>query len=506
MGRVVHPTLARVTGRAARRLAARRALEWAAVAAVLTLAAHVLTLAAGLVLPLPAVSVPASAGRAAAAAALAALAAVCVRRPDALAAARVLDAVLALEERASTAVEVSRRPAGPLAPLVVSDAVAHLQGADLRAALPLRLPRILVWVPLLMAVLIAWPLRGLAIPGTPAHRTLQVIRREAARLEQVARVLERQARAERLPLTRRAANQMRALGQRLRQERVDRAAALARIADLSREVQQLRQQADRRLQESAAGSTDLPAGLLRRSTLQRQIRQLQEALSRLQAADPEAARESLDRLGEVLREGDGTAAAEVRQQVRQAQRQLDEGNTAGATESLTQALRWLAGLEGLVADREALDRAQQEVDRSMARIAAGASPAPADAEGAEPSAGVSPGDRSPQWETGAGQPPPEGPREGSLPGGGRGPEAVGPPTPRLEGEKVPQRVRGAPGQGELTASEVVGPGRVAASRVQPSRIPPAAVERADRALQRLRVPVAYRRIVQDYFRRLADLR
>lgn len=505
MGSVVHPTLARVTARAAWRLAARRALEWAAVSAVLTLSAHVLLLAAGLVVPLAPVSVAAAVFRAAVAAAGAALAAA-FRRPDALAAARVLDSALGLDERASTAVEVARRPAGPLAPRVVADAVAHLHGADLRAVLPLRPPRLLAWVPLLVVALAAWPLRGLAIPGTPAHRAQQVIRQEAARLERVSRVLERQARAERLPLTRRAAREMRAVGERLRQERLDRADALARIADLSRQVHQWRQDLERRLEQASAAPAGVPPDSLRRSALQRQIRQLQEALSHLQSGDPAAAREGLDRLAEILREGEGTAPAEVRQQLRRARQQLDDGDVSGAGESLTQALRWLAGLEGLAADREGLERAQQELDRSMARIASGSSSAAAETPGAEPSDAVAPGDRSPVPDADAGEPPPQGSREGSLPGTGRAGEQAGPPTPRLDVEKIPQRVRGAPGQGEATASEVVGPGRPSAATVQPARVPPAVVVRADRALQRARVPAAYRRIVQDYFRRLAGLR
>ncbi|MDQ7820127.1 MAG: hypothetical protein QN173_06380 [Armatimonadota bacterium] len=506
MGSVVHPTLARVTARAAWRLAARRALEWAAVASVLTLSAHVLLLAAGLVVPLAPPSVAAAVFRSAVAAACAALAAAVCRRPDELAAARVLDDVLGLDERASTAVEVARRPAGPLAPRVVADAVAHLHGADLRAVLPVRPPRLLAWVPLLVVALAAWPLRGLAIPGTPAHRAQQVIRREAARLERVSRILERQARADRLPLTRRAAREMRAVGERLRQERLDRAAALARVADLAREVHQWRQDLDRRLEQASATPAGAPPDSLRRSALQRQIRQLQEALSHLQSDDPAAAREGLDRLGEVLREGEGTAPAEVRQQLRRARQQLDDGDVSGAGESLTQALRWLAGLEGLAADREGLERAQQELDSSMARIASGSSSAAAETPGADSSEAVAPGDRSPVADADAGEPPPQGSREGSLPGTGRAGEQAGPPTPRLDVEKIPQRVRGAPGQGEATASEVVGPGRLSATRVQPARVPPAVVVRADRALQRARVPAAYRRIVQDYFRRLAGLR
>jgi hypothetical protein len=507
MGPLVHPTLARVTARAARRLTARRAGQWAAGAAVLTLAAHVVLLAAGLVVPLASPSAVTAVARAAVAAVAAALAAVVLRRTDTLVAARALDALLGLDERVSTAVEVSRRPAGPLAPRVVADAVAHLQGVDVRAVLPLRPPRALAWAPLLVAVLAAWPLRGLAVPGTPAHRVQQAIRQEAARLERVGRMLERQARADRLPLTRRVAREMRALGERLRQERVDRAAALARIADLSAQVREMHQEADRRLRESHSplDPAGLPEGLLRRSALQRQVRQLQEVLAQLQSADAAAARHSLDRLGEILREGEGSAPAEVRQQVRRAQQQLDEGDPAGASESLTQALRWLAGLEGLAADREALDRAQQELDRSTARIAAGTSAAAADAGEGEPAAEAAPGDRAPDHDAAGGEPPP-GSREGSLPGAGRAGDQAGPPTPRLDGDKIPQRVRGTPGQGEATVAHVVGPGRMAAASVRPAGVTAAVVARADRAVQRLRIPAAYRSIVREYFRRLADVR
>src|SRR6058998_1082273 len=221
------PAVTRIVGRAARRLRLDRALRMAVRAAVWMLIALVAATAAGTVVPVSAVS-PWIAVMAALAAAL-------------VAAARTLDLVLHLDERASTAVELGLAARAPtaLGPRVIADAAAHLHVVDLRQAIPLRFPKTTWWAPALVALLALWPalVGGLALPGTPAHRAQQVIRREGARLEQFAKTLQARARADRLPLTRRRAPQLRDLGVRLQQERVDRASALARITELSRQLE-----------------------------------------------------------------------------------------------------------------------------------------------------------------------------------------------------------------------------------------------------------------------------
>jgi len=223
--------------------------------------------------------------------------------------------------------------------------------------------------------LVVWPVLvgGLALPGTPAHRAQQMIRREGLRLEQFAQTLQSRARAERLPLTRRAAPQLRDLGVRLQQERVDRASALARITELSRQLESTRRQIDQRLDEMGRpqSSPAPPSELLRRQALQRQIRQLQELTSRLRQDAGAVSKDVLERLSEITQEGGGTQPAQVRQQLQQAKQQLDRGDMAGAGESLTQALRMLEGMETLMSDREGLESAREQLERSRAAITSG---------------------------------------------------------------------------------------------------------------------------------------
>ncbi len=511
------PIVTRVALQAARRLTVRRALQAASHTAVWVMGALVAVTAAGAVVPLPALSAWTVLAAAAVMAALAAGAVALVRRTDPTAAARSLDHALHLDERASTAMELTHGPQPPssLGTRVIADAAARLVDVDLHDAIPLRVPRRAWWIPALAAVLAVWPvlLGGLTLPGTPAHRAQQVVRREGTRLEQFAQTLQARARAERLPVTRRTAPQVRDLGVRLQQERVDRAGALARISELSRQIDAARRQLDQRLDEMGRPQSQaaLPSELLRRQAVQRQIRQLQELTSRLRQDSSTVSKDVLDRLGAITREGEGDQPAQVRQQLQQARRRLEEGDTGGAGESLTQALRVLESMESMLADREGLESARRQLERSRTAIASGAPGARSDEQAASPdqqaqqSAG--PGDRPVDAQPGAESPPPPiGPREGSAPGTGRVDEKMGPPTPRLQAERTPQRVRGAQGEGEVNTSEITGAGRPGSAQAQPLPVSAALVARVDRALERAHIPAQYRLIVLRYFERLAQLK
>jgi len=509
------PAVTRIVGRAARRLRLDRALRMAVRAAVWMLIALVAATAAGTVVPVSAVS-PWIAVMAALAAALVAAGVILLTRSDLVAAARTLDLVLHLDERASTAVELGLAARAPtaLGPRVIADAAAHLHVVDLRQAIPLRFPKTTWWAPALVALLALWPalVGGLALPGTPAHRAQQVIRREGARLEQFAKTLQARARADRLPLTRRRAPQLRDLGVRLQQERVDRASALARITELSRQLESARQQIDQRLDETGRppSSPALPSELLRRQALQRQIKQLQELTSRLRQDTSTVSKDVLDRLAAITQEGEATQPAQVRQQLQQARQQLDRGETGAAGESLSQALRMLEGMETLMADREGLESARAELEQSRTAIASGAPGPRASEQGESPpdqaQEPAGPGGREIASQPGAESAPPEGPREGSTAGTGRVDDRLGPPTPRLQAERTPQRVRGVQGEGEVSTSEVIGAGRPGTARTLPQAVSPALVARVDRALERAHIPAQYRALVRRYFERLAQLK
>ena len=505
----------RLARRAARRLTLQRALRnglFAANAVALGLAASALATLAAPLTPVP--------PSLAAAAALTALSLVTtsvslLRRTDVLAAARVVDTRAGLLDRLSTALEVRPRAARSLlAPRLLADAAAHAASVNLSATLPWRLPRSWLVLPLALLFLFIWSafFRGAVLPGTPAQRTREVIRQEGSRIERFAQSLQSRTRSERAPQTRRLAPQLRGLGQGLQRDRLDRTEALARIAELGRQVDQARREVDSRLRSQAQTRSEegtLPPELFRRKALQQQIRQLRELTTRLQQQPEAASQDALQHLGEVGRDGDGDQPARVRENLQRAREQLQRGDAGGAGDSLNDTLRELEGLDQLLADAEGLRGAQQQLERSQRAVGDGGSRLGgevADDRAAPQGTPGAPGENRPSQETGGEARAPEGPFEGTTPGRGRGGEKLGPPTPRLEAQRKPERLRGAQSEGPAGAAEVLGAGRPGRARAPTAAVSPTIVAQADRAMERARTPGRYRGLVRRYFERLARLR
>ncbi len=510
------PTLSRAVQDAAQRLTADYALRVSARVAVGTMIVLTGWSAASVVVPVQTVSPWIALAITGLTTAGTAAAVLMRRRTDPLTAARILDRRAQSEERASTAVELALAPSpqSALGARVIADASERLGGVDIRAAFPLHLPRVVWWIPALVLLLAVWPrvLGGLTLPGSPAHRVQEAIRREGAHLEQFAQTLESFARAERAPATRRAAPQLRDLGLRLQREHFDRAQALARIADLSRELDLAQQRVDQRVDEMGrlpAPSTPLPSDLFRREAVQKQLRQLAELTAKLPHAPAAVRKDVMDQLGTVTREGEGTQSAQVRQQLEQALRQLEAGDAAGARESLTQAMRMLEGMDAMLADREGVRSARQQLDRASAAIASGSSETPSDQPSSadQPQAPRGPGGERPDRQPGADSAsPPTGPWEGSTPGNGRVDEKLAAASPRLPVAHPQVQVSGVQGDGEIKSSEILGPGRPGSAQVPVQRVTAAFVVRVDRAMERAHIPIQYRMMVHDYFTRLAEMK
>lgn len=515
---VIHPArrgLLRTARRTALRLTLLRSTHLGARVTVAVMTAMLAVSVAGAIVPLPTVRFATALPAAVGAGLLAAVLAAFLRPVDAVAASRLLDLRLGLEERTSTALELALAPSLPsrMGARVIGDATDHLSAISLRRAFPWRPTGEMWWMVLLSAILVIWTglFHGLTIPGTPARTTQQAVRQEGERLERFARSLQSRARAERMPQTRRLAPRIRDLGSRLQRDRVDRAEALARITELAQQVEETRRGVDARLQAEPApsGNASVPPDLLRREALQRQIRQLQELTSRLNQNPAAAPRDVLERLGAITESGQGNQPA--RAQLQRARQQLEQGNVAGAGESLAQALRDLEGLESLLLDQEGLKSAQRQLERTRANIASG-SAMPENQESADTAS------EQAQRPTSMGQhpigpdtspeaaPPPQGPHGGTTPGVGRGDEKLGTPSARLQTQKSVRRVRGVQSEGEVSASEVVGAGRRGASTVAAVTVTPAIVSQVDRYMERARIPARYRVLVRRYFERLARLR
>lgn len=499
-----------VLRRAARRLSLQSALHAGITAGAVVTGVLVMAAVVSLIVPLS--PIPFARSMAAVFSTVVLITAVLVlARPTSLLdAARLLDLRAGLEERSSTALEVTRRPtAGPLGRRVIEDAVSHLEPLSLARVFPTRLPRS-AWI-VVGLVLLVWPqaLRGVAIPGTPAARVQQTIRREGGRLEQFARELQSRTRTAPAPQTRRTAPRLGELGRRLQQERVDRAEALARIAELSRQIEETRREIGGRLEaQRPAGRQGIPEELFRRQALQQQIRQLRELTTRLQQS-PGASQDVLQRLAESSQSLPGDQPAQVRQALKRAREELQQGRAGSAGEALSGALRELEGLESMLADAEGLRTTQQHLQQSRQAIASGGGAAEAEVPSEEtgsPPRQVSPGENAPSSEAGAGMAPPEGPHEGTAPGQGAARDKMGAPSPRRQGERTPERLRGAQSEGAVSFAEVIGAGRPGAALQTAQRASASIVAQADQAMEQARTPGRYRALVRRYFQALARLR
>jgi hypothetical protein len=439
--------------------------------------------------------------------------------PKPFAVAHLADARLGLGERLSTALDLAagRIPATALAGRVMADAAERARGVELGQAFRVRPPAFARWAALLMgvALLAGVVIPGLTLPATPARQTAMRIQREGRRLEQVARRLEQTARTERAPQARRMAPEVRSLGRQLQRERLQRAAALARLAALERQVEATRRQLSERIGEALAprASPALPESLFRPSRdLDRPIRQLRELAARLaqeQALQGER-QDLLQQLSELSGTGEGQLPISARQKVEEARRQVEAGNTAAGSERLTEALEELEGLRTMIADEQALKQTRQELERSASRIArapGGRGRTEEDPQGEGPPAPLAAGSkRLPEQDGEALGAPPRGPHEGSAPGEGRTAEKLGPPSPRLGAAGDRSRIRGQEARGGLHTSEILGPGRQQAARTPEVNLSPTVRRQADEYMARARIPTRLRGVVRRYFEILAQRR
>jgi hypothetical protein len=440
-----------------------------------------------------------------------------------LLAAQVLDLRFDCRDRLATAVEILtgvHRPSA-LGAAVVEDAARQAMALDVRSRLPGRPDRAtaIAAATAVAVMLLGRGLTGISLPGTPARQVAQTIQREGRRLERAGQTMEERARADRARITRRVAPSVRTLGEAMQRERLDRSQALARIAELGRQIEEERRRVQqvRKIPPGAAPqqpSPDLPRDLMQqRAAVDKTIRQIREITDRLaQSRSPEERNALMRQLAALAGGGEeGNVPARAREQAAEANRQLGTGDTAGARRTLQQSATDLEDLRAMLADDEGLQQAQRDLRRSADQIASGR-PVPSSESEQTPQASVqrgtaAPGNRPLSEGQGpdAAEPPP-GPNQGTLPGQGAVQEKLGARTQRLEGEKQQSRIQGMQGEGRVTTSELLGPGRSAQVRVPAGPAIVAARAEADRYMSRMRIPPEYREIVRRYFEALAATR
>ncbi len=429
--------------------------------------------------------------------------------PSLYEAAHLLDRTCGLEDRMTTALALAQgRVRSRLGEHVLEEANRALLRADVRRVVSIRRgadPRVLV----LAGMVLLWDLllSGATLPGTPARRVAEAIRAESRRLEQKAVQIGVRARAERLLRTAEEAERVRGTARALRDPRVTRQEAVARLRALVDQVERARQAAEGLLREEL-GTSRLPA----RAALEPQSIALRELLSRWQSVATPRERE---RIREALRDLSAQTRdlpPSVRASLRRAREALHRGDPASALQALGQAREDLEGLRRLASEVEALQALAWEAERSAQNIQAGGK-AHATVEerdsvtGSIPRPAASPG---PGRVKEKGVPNPEGlakgPNEGLRAGQGRGPEALGAPTERLGTEHKRERLPGIPQAGMTTATEARGAGVRNTPRADPVRIPPVVVRRSEEAMVKDRIPSPYRDLVRRYFLELGQRR
>ncbi len=437
------------------------------------------------------------------------------QRPSLFEAAVLLDRRLGLHERMATLLELSlTHPSSPFLAPLQADALSHAEPREVAKAFPIRIPRRTPWLILSLAGVLAWELTmaGLTIPGTVASQIAQRIREEGKVLEQVAREMERRGRVEVLPETRRLSQKLSELGRKFQKERLERVDALAKIKELTREIEATRIRLEERLKAEELGPRQEPSGdLLRRlGSVSRRIRSIREGIAPFEERGTgKDLRSLLSSLDELQQEENGLPQG-LLQTLEEARRKLSEGDWQGAARSLESAEERATALHRLLLDEEGLTQAHSQLQRSAENIArGGGGESPMEARSPhDRGEGKPPRSRSPGLDQGApGEqepvPPSLGPYTGTEPGTGRVVEFTGPPTPRLRTPKAPLQLRGIPGEGKSRWTEVAGKGEESRSVRIPRRAIVGAIQEADRYMERARVPAPFREVVRRYFQELA---
>ena len=266
------------------------------------------------------------------------------RRGAALDMLAAADRSLRSRERLSTAYEYGHQQAGhPFSDALMGEADRLAPRVEPRQVLPLRLPRRLWGIPVLLAATLAlhwvdtprWSFEALGSADFGRQMA-----REGHRLEQWGSELERLARREHLDRSLVLARQMQNLGKHLQDEDAPQHAVSDRIAMLSDYVQRLRQELRERALMGGmgrlAGSDTLPSGKSLKQELQDVLNLLQDeapprdrvaaaeqSLQRLQQQVGGAPVPELESLLQNLRAGDVQAARQLLREVIE-QRQASE--------------------------------------------------------------------------------------------------------------------------------------------------------------------------------------
>ncbi len=439
------------------------------------------------------------------------LACALLRRPLWDEVASALDHACGLEDRLVTWLAVVRGEVrGGLVDRFLQDVNEKALRVRVKDALPLRRPRLRALTALATAsVLWELVLSGVTLPGTPARFVAEVVRREGQRLEVAGRAWEERARARGLLEPQRTAQALTAVAKQLAGPRASMATALRELGAVRQVIE-----AERRPFQAALRQAGL-AGEVEPQALRAWMAAVDRELRRIASAgeETELSPQWSEAIYRALRALDATAplrsSAPARKALQETARRVSSRDTVGAKEAARQAQEALRELQRMLETEGALAAQQQEVEASSAYIST-ALQSRTDPEAAvERPHTYATGPRDTTRSASGPQEDPEaqawlGPDQGVQPGLGSVREKLGPPSPRLPGERKPTVLHGETGEGGAYTTQVVAPAALTKPRQVLQRVPVRVVRQVDEALVRDRVPGRYREWVRRYFSSLGE--
>lgn len=332
---------------------------------------------------------------------------------DPMTAARHVEARLGLKERLSSALEFERsgqRPHDPEAALLLrlqqEDAAAHALALHPADAVPIRLPwESKAFLAAFLLLLLALILPALPVFVPPAVRSERaVVKKSGKELTRTARVIEKRAAAQGLPATKRAAQNMRKLGQHMAQGRMDKKQAMVQTAQLSKQMAdeqrrlaqansatpqdgkslaQAGEQMAQSLQKPAHGQSPPGTPEMQKaaqslkqgsaSGLSEQLRNLAQrtAAHPMSPGSPRQAAQDLQKLSDALK---GTPLSETQKHAQSAADALKRGDPQRAAAEMRQAADAADRQTQQQRDAQGLQDAQQSLQNGQQQMAQASSP------------------------------------------------------------------------------------------------------------------------------------
>lgn len=192
------------------------------------------------------------------------------------------DTTLKLKERLSTAYEYLQQHAdNPFVPLLTADAARVALHIDPRLVFPVRLPRRVWGIPMVLVAIVGFTLLDvspLRLTSFGRDEIPREVVREGERLERWGRRLEQLAQQERLDRSLILARHMQELGRRLQREGGEASHATERISTLSQYLQRMQQELQERALMGDASSMTAQDVLVSGKSVKQELRDILQLL------------------------------------------------------------------------------------------------------------------------------------------------------------------------------------------------------------------------------------